>query len=65
MVGVLLLPLLLLLDLLLLPPQAASIMAVTRAMATRPAPLRLRDPRTCLTYSPQELWAGNRDRQSA
>ena len=47
--------------LLLLPPQAASAIAMTSAMATTPAPLRLRDPRTCLTWFPQMAYrAGTR-----
>jgi hypothetical protein len=39
-------------DLLLLPPHAAISIAMTSATATAPPTLRLRDPRTDLTFPP-------------
>jgi hypothetical protein len=42
----------------LLLPQAAISMAMTSAMATAPPTLRLRDPRTDLTFPPNGYEAG-------
>jgi hypothetical protein len=43
----------------LLPPHAAISMAMTSAMATAPPTLRLRDPRTDLTFPPNGYEAGS------
>src|SRR5436853_885601 len=46
-------------DLALLPPHAAISMAMMSAMATAPPTLRLRDPRTDLTFPPNGYEAGS------
>jgi hypothetical protein len=43
----------------LLPPHAAISMVMTSAMAIAPPTLRLRDPRTDLTFPPIWLEAGS------